>query len=170
MLARLFLLFTLVPLVELALLIWLAQATDWRWALLLAVVGWCGITSLTLSNTLLQIIVPDGLRGRVLAVYMLMIGGVSQLAGLLLGSLAEATGDVALTVRVWTALGRCIQLALLVTQGKGSPAIHSMIATALAAGLAVLLGSALMTFVLLSSRRGHDEVAAPRIQKEGKDE
>jgi UPF0716 protein FxsA len=36
-LARLFLLFTLVPLVELALLIWLAQATDWRWALLLAV-------------------------------------------------------------------------------------------------------------------------------------
>ena len=58
----------------------------------------------------------------------------------------------------------------LVTQGKGSPAIHSMIATALAAGLAVLLGSALMTFVLLSSRRGHDEVAAPRIQKEGKDE
>ena len=32
--------------------------------LLIAGVGWAGITSLTLSNTLLQAIVPDALRGR----------------------------------------------------------------------------------------------------------
>ena len=58
----------------------------------------------------------------------------------------------------------------LVTQGEESPAIQSMIAAALAAGLAILLGSALMTFVLLGSRSGHDEVATPHIHEEGKDE
>jgi MFS family permease len=85
---------------------------------LLALVGWCGITSLTLSNTLLQMIVPNELRGRVMAVYILMIGGVSQLAGLALGSLAEIVGDVAQTVRWWTAFGWCLQLILFLTQGK----------------------------------------------------
>lgn len=81
--------------------------------LLLAMVGWCGITSLTLSNSLLQLIVPDALRGRVMAVYLLLIGGVAQVAGLLLGAVAEVAGDVALTVRVWTAIGWFVQLALL---------------------------------------------------------
>jgi MFS family permease len=85
---------------------------------LLALVGWCGITSLTLSNTLLQMIVPNALRGRVMAVYILMIGGVSQLAGLALGSLAEVIGDVAVTVRLWTAVGWILQLVLLLSQGK----------------------------------------------------
>lgn len=85
---------------------------------LLAMVGWCGITALTLSNTLLQLIVPDALRGRVMAVYLLLISGVAQIAGLLLGSLAELVGDVALTVRAWTAIGWCVQLALLLAQGR----------------------------------------------------
>jgi MFS family permease len=85
---------------------------------LLALVGWCGITALTLSNTLLQLIVPDALRGRVMAVYLLLIAGVAQIAGLMLGSLAEVVGDVALTVRVWTALGWLIQLALLLMWGE----------------------------------------------------
>jgi MFS family permease len=86
--------------------------------LLLAMVGWCGITALTLSNSLLQLIVPDALRGRVMSVYLLLIAGVSQLAGLLLGSIAEVVGDVALTVRVWTAVGWVVQLALLLAQGR----------------------------------------------------
>lgn len=86
--------------------------------LLIAMVGWCGITSLTLSNTLLQLLVPNALRGRVMAVYLLLIAGVAQLAGLLLGSLAELVGDVALTVRAWTAIGWCVQLALLLAQGR----------------------------------------------------
>jgi MFS family permease len=86
--------------------------------LLIALVGWCGITSLTLSNTLLQMIVPNEMRGRVMSVYVLLIMGVSQIAGLLLGSIAQLTGDVALTVRVWTAVGWALQLALFLSQGK----------------------------------------------------
>jgi MFS family permease len=86
--------------------------------LLIALVGWCGITSLTLSNTLLQMIVPNEMRGRVMSVYVLLIMGVSQLAGLLLASIAQLTGDVALTVRVWTAIGWVLQMALFLSQGK----------------------------------------------------
>ena len=58
----------------------------------------------------------------------------------------------------------------LATQGEESPAIHWMIAAALAAGFAVLLGSAVMTLVLLGARSGHNEIATPQIHEEGKDE
>ena len=80
--------------------------------LLIAGVGWAGITSLTLSNTLLQAIVPDALRGRVMSVFVLMVMGVSQLSGLMLAGIADLTGDVALTVGVWTMLGWCVLLAV----------------------------------------------------------
>jgi MFS family permease len=83
---------------------------------MIAVVGWCGITALTLSNTLLQMIVPDGLRGRVMAVYVLMIMGISQLSGLLVASLADLTGNVAATVAGWTAAGWVLQLLLFLSQ------------------------------------------------------
>jgi len=55
--------------------------------LLIAGVGWAGITSLTISNTLLQAIVPDALRGRVMSVFVMMVMGVSQLSGLMLPAL-----------------------------------------------------------------------------------
>jgi MFS family permease len=80
--------------------------------LLIAGVGWAGITSLTLSNTLLQAIVPDALRGRVMSVFVLMVMGVSQLSGLMLAGIADLVGDVALTVGVWTTLGWCVLLAV----------------------------------------------------------
>ena len=80
--------------------------------LLIAGVGWAGITSLTISNTLLQAIVPDALRGRVMSVFVLMVMGVSQLSGLMLAGIADLVGDVALTVGVWTTLGWCVLLAV----------------------------------------------------------
>jgi MFS family permease len=80
--------------------------------LLIAGVGWAGITSLTISNTLLQAIVPDALRGRVMSVFVLMVMGVSQLSGLMLAGIADLVGDVALTVGVWTMLGWCVLLGV----------------------------------------------------------
>jgi hypothetical protein len=59
---------------------------------------------------------------------------------------------------------------VLVTRGEESPGIHLMIATALGAGLTVLLGTALMTLVFLSSRSGHDEEATPHIHQDNEDE
>ena len=58
----------------------------------------------------------------------------------------------------------------LVTRGEDSPGVHMMIATALAAGLTVLLGTALMTLVFLSNASGHDDAAAPPPHQDEKDE
>lgn len=80
--------------------------------LLIAGVGWAGVTSLTISNTLLQSIVPDALRGRVMSVFVVMVTGVSQLSGLLLAGIANQVGNVALTVGVWTILGWCVLLGV----------------------------------------------------------
>jgi Na+-translocating ferredoxin:NAD+ oxidoreductase RnfD subunit len=46
-----------------------------------------------------------------------------------------------------------------VTQGESETKIHMLIATALGAGLTVLLGAALMSLVFISSGSGHDEEA-----------
>jgi uncharacterized membrane protein YjjP (DUF1212 family) len=49
---------------------------------------------------------------------------------------------------------------LLVARGDRDVPVHALIATALAAGLSVLLAGALMSLVFLSSHSGHDEQAA----------
>ena len=46
--------------------------------------------------------------------------------------------------------------AVLVARGSDELHIHMLIATALGAGLSVMLGTALMTLVFLSNRHGHD--------------
>lgn len=46
-----------------------------------------------------------------------------------------------------------------VARGEPEIRIHMLIATALGAGLSVLLGAALMTLVFVSSGSGHDEQA-----------
>lgn len=46
-----------------------------------------------------------------------------------------------------------------VTRGESELQIHMLIATALGAGLTVLLGAALMTLAFLSSSSGHDNEA-----------
>ena len=58
----------------------------------------------------------------------------------------------------------------LVVQGEDSPDVHVMIATALGAGLTVLLGTALMTLVFLSAESGHDDAATPHIHQENDEE
>lgn len=46
-----------------------------------------------------------------------------------------------------------------VTEGDSDVHVHMLIATALGAGLSVLLGAALMSLAFLSSGSGHDEEA-----------
>ena len=63
----------------------------------------------------------------------------------------------------WMALFSILVAAiavLLVAQGGGGAHIHMLIATALGAGLTVLLGGALMSLAFLSSSSGHDEQAS----------
>ena len=55
---------------------------------------------------------------------------------------------------------------LLVARGVAGAPIHMLIATALGAGLSVLLAGALMSLVFLSSGSGHDEEAGRFQEKD----
>jgi len=57
---------------------------------------------------------------------------------------------------------------LLVARGDNGAHIHMLIATALGAGLSVLLAGALMSLVFLSSSSGHDDEAS-RFEEEEDD-
>jgi len=54
----------------------------------------------------------------------------------------------------------------LVAWGSDEFHIHMLIATALGAGLTVLLGTALMSLVFLSNNSGHDDAAALSHRKD----
>jgi MFS family permease len=69
-----------------------SQARSFELALvLLAVTGAAQMVYLTTNQTILQLIVPDELRGRVMGIYMLS-QGMMPLGGLLGGALAEVIG------------------------------------------------------------------------------
>lgn len=62
----------------------------------------------------------------------------------------------------WLALLSIVVAAiavLLVARGDDSVRVHMLVATALGAGLTVLLGTGLMALTFLSARSGHDEQA-----------
>ena len=59
---------------------------------LLAVIGWGTVTQLVTINTLIQVNVPNGLRGRVFSVYLWALQGVAPFGSLLIGWLAQNWG------------------------------------------------------------------------------
>jgi MFS family permease len=71
--------------------------------------GWGMISIIATCNTLLQEIIPDELRGRVLSFYTMMFLGTMPLGSFLAGSLGEALG-VIWTVRVGSLL--CLGISL----------------------------------------------------------
>jgi MFS family permease len=60
--------------------------------LLLVLVGWGTVTQLVTMNMLIQLQVPNGLRGRVFAVYLWAIQGVAPFGSLLIGGIAQTWG------------------------------------------------------------------------------
>ncbi len=64
----------------------------WLSALLLVITGFGFITQLAVSNTLLQTIVDEDKRGRVMSFYMMAFMGTAPFGSLLAGSVAERLG------------------------------------------------------------------------------
>ncbi|HVT04391.1 MAG TPA: MFS transporter [Thermoanaerobaculia bacterium] len=64
----------------------------WLSALLLVPVGFSMMLQMASSNTLIQAMVPDAFRGRVMAVYSMMFSGMAPLGSLLAGVLAQRIG------------------------------------------------------------------------------
>jgi predicted MFS family arabinose efflux permease len=66
--------------------------TPWMSMAFMALVGFSFITQLVLTNTLIQTIVPDELRGRVLSTYTWALGGFYPLGSLGIGFLGDQIG------------------------------------------------------------------------------
>ncbi len=68
--------------------LWISLAT-------LSVIGVAFVSQNAMGNTLIQTIVPDSLRGRVMAVYTLMFFGTAPFGALQAGAIAQAFGPAA---------------------------------------------------------------------------
>ncbi|MFI5059453.1 MAG: MFS transporter [Candidatus Acidiferrales bacterium] len=64
----------------------------WLSSMVLVVVGYAATSQMAATNTLIQIRVPDELRGRVMAVYATMFMGVQPIGALLAGGIAKKIG------------------------------------------------------------------------------
>ena len=74
-------------------LVLFSQLEDFRLAVgVLVFVGFSMIIQISSSNTLIQAMVPDALRGRVMAVYSMMFMGMAPVGALVAGWLAERMG------------------------------------------------------------------------------
>jgi MFS family permease len=106
----------------------------WLSAIVLVPAGFCMMVEMAASNTLIQSMVPDRLRGRVMAVYSMMFMGMAPLGALVAGALAQplgapvtvATGGIACIVG-----GLTFGLRLPVLRG---PARELIVAQQMAAG------------------------------------
>jgi MFS family permease len=75
-----------------ALILFSVSRTFWLSVVLLVPVGASMMGQMASSNTLIQAMVPDALRGRVMAVYSMMFMGMAPFGALFAGSLAEHLG------------------------------------------------------------------------------
>jgi MFS family permease len=75
-----------------SLILFSLSRTFWLSAALLVPVGFAMMTQMASTNTLLQTLVPDRLRGRVMAVYSMMFMGMAPFGALLAGLLADRLG------------------------------------------------------------------------------
>ena len=66
--------------------------TFWLSSALLLPVGFCMMLQMSSSNTLIQAMVPDELRGRVMAVYSMMFMGMAPFGAFFAGALADRLG------------------------------------------------------------------------------
>jgi predicted MFS family arabinose efflux permease len=64
----------------------------WSACILLVAHGMILLTLYTMANTLVQINVPDRVRGRVMSIYTLLNGGGYKLGGMVVGGLAQGFG------------------------------------------------------------------------------
>ncbi len=91
----------------------------WLSVLCLMPVGFSMMLEMASSNTLIQAMVPDALRGRVMAVYSMMFMGMAPVGSLAAGWLAERVG-----APETVALGGALSVAAAVVFGLRLPALR----------------------------------------------
>lgn len=78
---------------------------------MLALAGWAGVSTMALTNTLIQSVVPDNLRGRVMSVFTMFLMGLSPMGGMIAGTVAQAVGSVPLVVAASATIAWLIAVA-----------------------------------------------------------
>jgi len=86
---------------------------------LMVLVGWGMVTQLALANTLIQLAVPDELRGRVISTYLWAMQGIAPFGSLFLGMLAQNWGAPAAV-----ALGGSVCLIAAISIHSFQPAVR----------------------------------------------
>jgi len=76
----------------LSLMLFAYSSSFWVSVFLLLPVGYFIMLQMASSNTLIQVMVPDALRGRVMAVYSMMFMGMAPIGALLGGALSDRLG------------------------------------------------------------------------------
>jgi MFS family permease len=89
--------------------------------LLLGGTGWGMVTFNATSNTLIQTIVPDSLRGRTMSLYTIVMLGLLPVGSLLTGAVADVAG-----VSVALALGAIVWGTIVVVAFATSPRLRSL--------------------------------------------
>ncbi len=87
----------------------------WISLVAIALIGWGTITQLALANTLIQLAVPDELRGRVISTYFWAQNGVAPFGSLFIGWLAQTYGA---PVAAGIGGGVCLVSALLIHSAR----------------------------------------------------
>jgi len=84
----------------------------------LSFMGCSNVASLSLNNTLIQLLVPNTLRARVMSVFVISVLGVAPIGGLLAGSITEWVGSVPLVIALAALIliGLNLGMLLLVPQ------------------------------------------------------
>jgi len=88
--------------------------------LMLVVVGWSLMSVVNITNALIQTHIPDELRGRVMAVYILVFQGSIPIGSLIAGWLAGITSE-AITVFAFA----CVILVIALSIQLRQPSIRS---------------------------------------------
>jgi MFS family permease len=102
-----------------ALLLFSFSRSLWLSAVLLVPAGFCMMIQMASSNTLIQSMVPDRLRGRVMSVYAMTFMGMAPMGALLAGSLAHTLG-----APVTVGLGGVVAIAGAALFGLKLPALR----------------------------------------------
>jgi MFS family permease len=78
---------------------------------LMTLIGWGTVTALAMTNTLIQLLVPNHLRGRVISTYLWALQGVAPFGSLFIGWMAQTFGA---PVAVFAGGAICLGLAAIV--------------------------------------------------------
>jgi MFS family permease len=89
--------------------------------LVLAIIGWGSILMINIANALIQLNVPDHLRGRVMGIYSFAFFGMAPIGALLAGVLAQWANEQAAVI-----IGGGISLLVAVGMYLWLPKLRAM--------------------------------------------